>query len=106
MRIGSKKNQPRPLKVTLIDENDQKTVRKAAHMLKDTTYNNIAIAPDMSQEERAERRALVKELRERKEKGETNLVIRKGEIRALPTHRDNEEETQDTTGSEQGDGTI
>ena len=68
-------------------------------------YSNIAIAPDMSQQERTERRLLVKELRERKDKGETDLAIRKGKIVVLPKQADKEDSSdQADAGPQSGDG--
>ena len=104
-RIGKKQERPRPLKITLADEHDQKTVRKAAHMLEHTEdFNSIAIAPDMTQEERVERRVLVKELRRRKDNGEKNLAIRKGAIVTLPTDEEAEELSVQGDDTTAGDG--
>ena len=70
-------NQLRPMKLTLVSEAHKQQVLQSAKNLK--TMSNelvkIFIHEDLTPKQRERRQLLVKELKERKEKGEQNLII-------------------------------
>ena len=71
-------NEPRPI---LLKLNDAQTLRKVlskAYLLRNARnemHRNIYLAPDKSIKEREKYRELQKELRERKERGQTDIMI-------------------------------
>ena len=80
---GGKKNKPRLLKVTISNTHVQKQVLKQAKNLKSCgseTMSKVFITPDLTLQEREENRKLRDELKARRDKGETDLVIRNGKI--------------------------
>ena len=71
--------EPRPILLKLPDTQTQRTVLSKAKNLKqaDTeTSSNVYIVPDKTPKEREKYLELQKELKERKDKGETDLMIR------------------------------
>lgn len=74
-------NRPRLLVVTLESEDVKHSVLRNASLLKGTEqYSNVYITPDLTYQERQQRRELRAELERRRSQGETNLVIRRGRI--------------------------
>ena len=70
--------EPRPILLKLPDTQTQRTVLSKAKNLKqaDTeTSSNVYIVPDKTPKESEKYRELPKELKERKDKGETDLMI-------------------------------
>ena len=76
-RLGTG-NEPRPILLKLNDAQTQRKVLNKAKLLRDA--RNIYIAPDKTIKEREKYRDLQKELRERKERSQTDLIIRDGKI--------------------------
>ena len=81
-RLGPKiPNKQRPLLLSVEDIDDKIYLLSHSHFLrKNDSYSNIYIAPDRTKLERAKHRKLVEELKDRRSKGETSLVIRNGTI--------------------------
>ena len=78
-----KEDQPRLIVTTLANKDMKHTILKKARDLKDKDneqLNNIYISPDLTRKQRQEGYALRQELRERRAKGETDLVIRRGKV--------------------------
>lgn len=72
---------PRPLKVVFETSKQQKMfIREAAKLKQDEELEHIAVAPDLTPQQRAEKRKLRDNLRRRREAGEPNLLIRRGKI--------------------------
>ena len=53
------------------------------------TYKKVFIAPDMTSFERAKHKKLVEELKQRRQQGETNLIIKNGLIVQRQLRRSN-----------------
>ena len=74
---------PRPLKLVLKTE-DQKiqvlTSAKNLRLIKDGGWKDVFLHADLTMKEREKRRQLVSEMKERKEQGETDLIIVNGKI--------------------------
>ncbi len=78
IRLGVGK-EPRPILLKLHDTQTQRTVLSKAKNLKQAdseASRNVSIVPDKTPKEREKYRELQKELKERKDKGETDLMIR------------------------------
>ena len=78
IRLGVGK-EPRPILLKLPDTQTQRTVLSKAKNLKQAdneATRNVYIVPDKTPKEREKYRELQKELKERKDKGETDLMIR------------------------------
>ena len=82
VRIGEKKeDKARPWKIVLEDAKTQREVlRNAWKVANIEEYKSLSINPDMTQEQREERKKLVKVLQERKRNGEKDLVIKGNNI--------------------------
>ena len=85
-RIGKRirgKDETRPMRVTMKTVQDRKRVLdriKEMRLNKEDRIVDIFIQPDLSQDERAERKKLRTELMARREAGENDLIIRRGRI--------------------------
>ena len=92
-RLGNKKgnnganeqpqpqSQPRPLLVSLEKESDRDTLLTRSGQIRHyDKYKEIYIAPDKTKFERAKHKKLVEELKQRRARGESNLIIRNGNI--------------------------
>ena len=67
-------------------EDDKMTVISRSNLLRcHDKFERVFIAPDRTKFEREKHAKLVNELRERKTKGETNLIIRNGCIITRPS---------------------
>ena len=65
-----------------------------SHFLRQSDqYNGIYIAPDRTKLERVKHKKVVEELKQRRAKGETGLIIRNGTVTKKQPHRSNS--TQD-----------
>ena len=77
------KDETRPMRVTMKTVQDRKRVLdriKEMRLNKEDRIVDIFIQPDLSQDERAERKKLRTELMARREAGENDLIIRRGRI--------------------------
>ena len=91
LRLGKKQpNKIRPLLLCFEHEEDRVTVLSHSHQLcnKDA-YKNVFISPDRTKFEREKHKNLVSELKNRRLKGEKDLVIRNGAIVTKPAARSN-----------------
>ena len=85
-RLGKKKasnEQPqhRPLLVALENESDKATlIARSSQLRRHDKYENIYMVPDKTKFERAKHKRLVDKLKQRRAKGEVDLVIRNGSI--------------------------
>jgi len=81
-RLGKhKENSPRPILVTMADETSKwKCLKQAPKLRKDTKFSNVYISPDLTLKERQENKKLYLELKSRREKGEKDLMIKRGKI--------------------------
>ena len=78
-RINPEK--PRPLLVSLSDSSSRRYLLQNSKILRgNPEYNKVYISPDLSPKEREANKKLQMELRQRRQDGETNLIIRKGKI--------------------------
>lgn len=78
-RINPEK--PRPLLVSLSDSSSRRYLLQNSKILRgNPEYNKVYISPDLSPKEREANKKLQIELRQRRQGGETNLIIRKGKI--------------------------
>ena len=86
IRIGKKgDSDARPMKITVNDAKQQKEVLKHSGNLKDhPTLSDIGISPDLTAEQRKDRKKLVEELRKRRKNGEKGLGIRNNKVVKLP----------------------
>jgi len=84
MRLGTKKDssKPRPLKVAFKDGSGlkRKVLKSKEEGKWEKKFSNIKVSPDRTQLEREEYRTLVKELIQRKENGEKDIIIRNNKI--------------------------
>lgn len=81
LRLGKKGVKPRPLLVALESEEIKKHIlMHARHLRTSEQYKGIFISSDMTKSEREQHKVLRAELQQRKSQGETNLVIRNGQI--------------------------
>ena len=70
----------RPLRVTLSDLDIKREILGKAKLLRDTRYNTVYISPDLTPAQREADHNLRMELKKRREAGETNLMIKRGNI--------------------------
>ena len=86
LRLGKKQpNKIRPLLLCFEHEEDRVTVLSRLHQLRNKdAYKNVFIAPDRTKFEREKHKNLVSELKNRRSKGEKDLVIRNGAIVTKP----------------------
>ena len=78
-RLGTKKTgnaRPRPIKVTLPDEEMKRKIFKGCKNLKDSPFKEISIQEDLTREEQEKNYQLRRELKERREKGEKICIFR------------------------------
>ena len=82
LRLGRKSdNRARPLLISLTSEGEKITLLSRAPKLRfHEQYRNVYIAPDMTKLQRTKHKKLVDELKQRKQQGEENLIIRNGLI--------------------------
>lgn len=82
VRLGPKiDNKIRPLLLVLEDFNDKNYLISHSHFLKrHDDYKQVFIVPDRSKIERLKHKEAVDELKKRRAKGETDLVIRNGVV--------------------------
>ena len=86
MRLGystENKNEKRPLLIQCESENKKWEMLRASKNLKYVQEHEsfpIFAAPDRTEKEREERKMLVTQLKQRRDKGEENLIIRKNRI--------------------------
>ena len=79
--IYQKLHKPRPVIVKFHSTSTKFQILRHAKTLKDSPkYCNIFVAPDLTPLQRLRNKHLREELRKRRESGETNLKIKKGEI--------------------------
>ena len=102
-RLGRRlENKHRPLLVCFEHEDDKITVISRSNLLRQhDQYKRVFLAPDRTKFEREKHAKLVNELKERKTKGETNLIIRNGSIVSRPTHPANNQSSQSSNHSSQ-----
>ena len=80
-RPNVERPRPRLLLVVLKDfQSKREILRKAKDLRDSTTWGNIYISPDLTPKERELNKSLRMELRERKQNGETDIIIRRGQI--------------------------
>uniref|UniRef100_A0A914CVL9 Uncharacterized protein n=1 Tax=Acrobeloides nanus TaxID=290746 RepID=A0A914CVL9_9BILA len=83
-RLGNRTDDPakhRLLKVVFATRRQQNAVMASAKkLLSNNDYQKVYIRPSLTYEQRIEQKALLKELHERRNKGEKNLVIFKNKI--------------------------
>ena len=80
IRLGSSNGRTRPLRVTMSNMEIKRVILKEAKHLCKTEDKNIFICPDLTFKQRENDAMLRKTLKERKEAGERNLYIQKGQI--------------------------
>lgn len=88
MRLGQQNpNRPRPVLIVIKDKLKKIQLLTRGKLLRSKTnyLKDIYIAPDMTPTEREENRRIVNELRNRRNTGEENLIIRQGKIVSKPT---------------------
>ena len=74
-------DKPRPLLVNLSDSSSRRYLLQNSKILRgNPEYNKVYISPDLSPKEREANKKLHMELRQHRQGGETNLIIRKGKI--------------------------
>lgn len=81
VRLGRKRddNKPRVLLVTLSDFGDKRYVlRNARNLRQSDEWSDVFISPDLTPQEREAGRNLRAELKQRRDQGETNLIIQFG----------------------------
>ena len=55
-------------------------LQKAKTLRQSSTFANIYISPDLTQQERDQNKKLIEELKQRRANGEVDLIIKRGEI--------------------------
>ena len=94
---------PRLLLITLEDISIKRSILKQATKLRNSSkWNEVFIFPDLTPKERQTNKKLREELRNRKQVGEKNLIIRRGKI-VVDTRRS--DSNQPRTASDQSPGT-
>lgn len=100
IRLGrwekEKTDKPRPLKVTFVSENQkEKVLRKSKNLKgkKEKGWDGVFMHQDLTPKQRKERQKLVQEMKERKTRGEKDLIIVNGKI-VVRWKKDQEEEQQ------------
>ena len=98
-RLGKKlPNKSRPLLIQLENDNIKAKILAKSYLLKSVElYRNIYVSNDMTKTERAKHKQLVEELKSRRAKGETNIVIRGNAIITKPNKRLSNTTTSGTT---------
>ena len=101
IRLGrwgeGKSDKPRPTKITLASEDQKDKVLRNAKNLqwrKGKGLDGIFMHQDLTQKQRRERQKLVQEMKERKGKGEKDLMIANGKI-VVRRRKTQEQETQE-----------
>ena len=83
-RLGKKTaNQSRPIKITMKSVEDKSSVLNKLKEMRESKVDilkSIFITPDLSKSERDKQKSLRAALRERRRKGENDLIIRRGRI--------------------------
>ena len=80
-RENSEQSQHRPLLVSLEKESDKNMLLARSGQLRHhDKYKEIYFAPDKTKFERSKHRKLVDELKQKRARGETDLIIRNGSI--------------------------
>ena len=80
-RLGRRSNKPRPLLILPTEISTRRLILRNAKVVRNSTsFKNVFIAPDLTPQERLQNKQLCAELTRRKESGETNLVIRHGQL--------------------------
>ncbi|KAL4083401.1 hypothetical protein QTP88_028724 [Uroleucon formosanum] len=82
-RLGHKSDEPRPVKVTLLEVSDDFTVLKNKHKLRTSDFNSFRITPDRTAMQRYQLREVLSKLEQRKAAGESNLVMKF--VKDIPT---------------------
>jgi len=87
IRLGRRSNKPRPLLISPIEISTRSLIlRNAKELRNSTSFKRVFIAPDLTPQERLHNKQLRAELTRRKESGETNLIIRHGQlIKRIPS---------------------
>ena len=82
VRLGKKEQgKNRPTKIILNDKGLRSRILKRAKVLKDVAdVERVYVGPDLTKMQRTEQKELRKELLARREKGETDIFIRRGKI--------------------------
>ena len=81
LRLGKKTEKCRPLLISLCKEEDKFELLSRSFLLRrNESYKNVFLAPDRTKLEREKHKSLVSELRARRTRGESGLVIRNGNI--------------------------
>ena len=81
LRLGAKsQDNKRPIKVELRSVGEKWKIITGAKKLKDSPFQHVGIALDLSKKQREERQKLKQELDNRKQQGETNIAIKNGRI--------------------------
>ena len=81
VRLGrATPNTSRPICIQFRDTETKRTVISKAYKLKDSIFRHVAIARDLTPKQRVEQKIVYEEMKRRKLAGETDLVIRRGEI--------------------------
>ena len=82
VRLGKKViNKHRPLLLSLENEVDKLLLLSRSYLLRQNdSYKDVFIAPDRTKFEREKHKRLLLELKDRRSKGETNLILRNGAI--------------------------
>jgi len=65
---------PRPLKVVLPSKQD-KVLEHSKNLYGNTEYKKVFLQQDLTVKQRQKRRELVQQLKQRKQNGDTNLII-------------------------------
>ena len=97
VRIGGKRSdgKPRLLKITFQELVVKREILGKAKLLKASKYSNIYINPDLTPDQRKRDSELRKALKTRRANGESNLIIRKGEIVLNKLQKIQEDENED-----------
>ena len=103
IRIGKKtENRRRPLLVKLGSEDERKTVMKAASKLRNSkNFERLYISKDMTVSEREKEKKLREELSQRKQQGESELIIRRGKIIRIDRQPQQQEPNREGRSSQQ-----
>jgi hypothetical protein len=76
-RVGEKRDGPRPMIVVMNNEPARNAVLGAARRLKHTSYKDVSIAPDLTQQQRKEETGLTEEANRRNRDELTNDDVQK-----------------------------
>ena len=72
---------PRVLKVTLDNEKSKwRIIKEAIKLRNSANWKNVYISPDLTRKEREHNKKSRLELKQRKDQGEKNLIIKRGRI--------------------------